>query len=158
MNSTTPVLPADQAVQTQTQTVVLLVDDQTMVAEVVCRLLASEPDIAFHYCTDPSQAIGLANQIHPTLILPDLVMPGLNGMTLVRRFRENHATKTTPIVVLSSKEDPIFRQDALANGANDYLVKLPDRATLVACIRKHIRQVQETAQPADAPSVATVAA
>ena len=140
-----------------TETVVLLVDDQTMVAEVVRRLLASEPDIAFHYCTDPSQAIGLANQIRPTVILQDLVMPGLNGMTLVRRFRENHVTKTTPIVVLSSKEDPIFRQHALANGADDYLVKLPDRPTLVACIRKHARLLQETTPSLAAPAAATAA-
>ena len=157
MNPTTiPAAPLEHPVQTET--VVLLVDDQTMVAEVVRRLLASEGDLAFHYCTDPSQAIGLANQIRPTVILQDLVMPGLNGMTLVRRFRENHVTKTTPIVVLSSKEDPIFRQDALANGANDYLVKLPDRPTLVACIRKHARSAQTTTSTPAVAAAANVAA
>ena len=116
---------------------VLLVDDQIMVAEVVRRLLASETDIAFHYCTNAVEAIDLANQIRPAVILQDLIMPNVNGLAMVRRFRANLTTKTTPIVVLSSKDDPIFKQDALTSGANDYLVKLPDPAVLVACIRKH---------------------
>lgn len=154
MNSTTPAAEPDDACSNQI--VVLLVDDQTMVAEVVRRLLVSQTDIAFHSCTDPTNAIALANQIRPTVILQDLVMPGLNGMTMVRRFRANPTTQSTPIIVLSSKEDPIFKQEALANGANDYLVKLPDPATLQACVRKHadafFQQARQTQDAKLAPA------
>lgn len=140
------------------QIVVLMVDDQAMVAEVVRRLLASQTDLSFHYCTNPTEAIALANQIRPTVILQDLVMPGLNGMTMVRRFRGNEITHSTPIVVLSSKEDPIFKQEALTNGANDYLVKLPDPATLQACIRKHAQAFFQQTRGAQSASPNSVAA
>ena len=55
---------------------VLLVDDQAMVCEAVRRALANQPDIDFHYCADAREALSTANQIKPTVILQDLVMPG----------------------------------------------------------------------------------
>jgi signal transduction histidine kinase len=118
---------------------VLLIDDQAMIGEAVRRALANERNIDFHYCADPADALSLAEQIKPTVILQDLVMPGVDGMTLVRRFRTNHATKDIPIIVLSTKEDPKIKSQAFAGGANDYLVKLPDKIELVARIRYHSR-------------------
>src|SRR5213080_398342 len=72
---------------------VLLVDDQAMVCEAVRRALANQTDIDFHYCAEARDAISLANQIKPTVILQDLVMPGIDGLTLVSQFRSNAATK-----------------------------------------------------------------
>ena len=72
---------------------VLLVDDQVMVAEAIRRCLANQPNIDFHYCIDPTEAVRLANQIKPTVILQDLVMPGIDGLTLVRQFRANPGTQ-----------------------------------------------------------------
>src|SRR5215203_5830158 len=79
---------------------VLLVDDQAMVCEAVRRALANQTDIDFHYCAEAKDAIPLANQIKPTVILQDLVMPGIDGLTLVSQLRENPSTKDTPIIVL----------------------------------------------------------
>jgi sigma-B regulation protein RsbU (phosphoserine phosphatase) len=122
---------------TRHKATVLLVDDQPIIGEAVRRMLAGEDDITFHYCKDPNQAIARANEIGPTVILQDLVMPDVDGLTLVRRFRENEATKETPMIVLSTKEDPTVKADAFAIGANDYIVKLPDRIELLARIRHH---------------------
>jgi phosphoserine phosphatase RsbU/P len=116
---------------------VLLVDDQPIVAEAVRRMLAPESDIAFHYCQDPTQAIAEANSLQPTVILQDLVMPELDGLTLVKFFRANPATREVPLIVLSTKEEPIVKAEAFSVGANDYLVKLPDRLELVARVRYH---------------------
>ena len=116
---------------------VLLVDDQAMVCEAVRRALATQSDIDFHYCAEAREAIALANQIKPTVILQDLVMPGIDGLTLVSQFRANPATKDTPIIVLSTNENPQVKGQAFAMGANDYLVKLPDKIELVARIRYH---------------------
>src|SRR5436190_6582204 len=116
---------------------VLLVDDQAMVCEAVRRALANQTDIDFHYCAEAKDAISIANQIKPTVILQDLVMPGIDGLTLVSQLRENPATKDTPIIVLSTNEDPQVKGEAFAVGANDYLVKLPDKIELVARIRYH---------------------
>src|SRR2546423_2940221 len=116
---------------------VLLVDDQAMVCEAVRRALANQPDIDFHYCSDAREAINVANQIKPTVILQDLVMPGIDGLTLVGELRANPATRDTPIIVLSTNENPQVKGQAFAMGANDYLVKLPDKIELVARIRYH---------------------
>ncbi|MCW5550641.1 MAG: response regulator [Verrucomicrobiae bacterium] len=128
---------------------VLLVDDQAMVCEAVRRALASESDIDFHYCADAHKAMAVATQIRPTVILQDLVMPGIDGLILVNQFRANPATRDIPIIVLSTNENPQVKGEAFANGANDYLVKLPDRIELIARIRYHSRaylnQVQRDA-------------
>jgi two-component system chemotaxis family response regulator WspR len=63
---------------------VLLVDDQAFVCEAIRRALANQGDIDFHYCSDSKEAIVVANQIKPTVILQDLVMPDVDGLTLVR--------------------------------------------------------------------------
>lgn len=119
--------------------VVLLVDDQLMIAEGIRRMLVDEPDLEFHYCSDPSKAVITASQVKATTILQDLVMPDIDGMTLVRFYRANPPTKDIPVIVLSTKEDPKIKRDAFENGATDYLVKLPDKIELIARIRHHTK-------------------
>jgi two-component system, chemotaxis family, response regulator WspR len=117
--------------------VVLLVDDQPMIGEAVRRALADQTDIDLHYCSDSNIAVSIAEQIKPTVILQDLVMPGIDGLTLVRRYRASPATKDIPIIVLSTNDDPQVKSEAFALGADDYLVKLPATVELVARIRRH---------------------
>lgn len=117
--------------------IVLLVDDQPIVAHAVKEMLRPESDIQFHYCQDPLKAVALAKELRPTVILQDLVMPEVDGLTLLKFFRANSTTRQTPMIVLSSKEEPTTKAQAFALGANDYLVKLPDRIELVARIRHH---------------------
>lgn len=117
---------------------VLLIDDQATICEAVRRMLAPEPDITFHFCTDPTQALKMARDCQPTTILQDLMMPGMDGLLLVKFFRAADAvTQNIPLIVLSSKEEPVIKAQAFELGANDYLVKLPDRVELVARIRYH---------------------
>ena len=117
---------------------VLLIDDQSMIAEAVRRMLEAEPDITFHYCNNPTQALKIARECQPTVILQDLVMPQMDGLLLVRFLRSHDApTYHIPLIVLSSKEDPLIKAQAFELGANDYLVKLPDRVELLARIRYH---------------------
>ena len=117
----------------------LLVDDQAMVGEAVRRLLAGQPDIIFRYCQDPTKAIALSAEISPTVILQDLVMPQVDGLTMVLEFRAAPHTRDVPLIVLSTQEDPKVKAEAFARGANDYLVKLPDKVELIARIRYHSR-------------------
>ncbi|HEY9613392.1 SpoIIE family protein phosphatase [Allocoleopsis sp.] len=117
---------------------VLLIDDQPMIGEAVRRMLLPEKDITFHYCSDPTQAFKVARSCQPTVILQDLVMPEMDGLVLVRFLRAHNApTKYVPLIVLSSKEEPVIKAKAFELGANDYLVKLPDKAELIARIRYH---------------------
>lgn len=117
--------------------VVLLVDDQAIVGEAIRRMLADQTDIDFHYCQNPFESIEMAAKLEPTVILQDLVMPEVDGLTLVKFYRAHSAIKDTPLVVLSSTEDAKTKAEAFGLGANDYLVKLPDRLELIARIRYH---------------------
>ncbi|MFC1745114.1 adenylate/guanylate cyclase domain-containing protein [Candidatus Riflebacteria bacterium] len=116
---------------------VLLIDDQRMIGEAVRRMLMSEEDIEFHYINDPTEAVRVANEVQPTVILQDLIMPQLDGLTLVKFFRANPLTKDIPMIVLSSKEEPKIKYEAFSRGANDYMVKLPDKLEVIARIRYH---------------------
>jgi signal transduction histidine kinase/ActR/RegA family two-component response regulator/HPt (histidine-containing phosphotransfer) domain-containing protein len=71
------------------------------------------------------------------VILQDLVMPGVNGLDLLKEYRNNPFTRAIPVIVLSSKEEPAIKQMAFESGANDYMVKLPHRIELLARVRLH---------------------
>jgi phosphoserine phosphatase RsbU/P len=119
------------------KTKVLLIDDQPLVAETVRSMIKNEKEIEFYYCENPTKALQYANEINPTLILQDLVMPEVDGLVLVKFFRANPKTKDIPLIVLSTKEEPTIKAEAFAYGANDYLVKLPDKIELIARIKYH---------------------
>ncbi|CDG84522.1 diguanylate cyclase [Janthinobacterium agaricidamnosum] len=116
---------------------VLLVDDQLIIAEAIRRMLSDQQDIEFHYVTDAAQARTTAISLQPTVILQDLVMPGIDGFGLIQQYRETEELNHTPVIVLSAKEDPKLKAHSFAVGANDYVVKLPDRLELLARIRYH---------------------
>ena len=116
---------------------VLLMDDQWIVGEAVRRALINEADIGFQFCAHPAEAVKVAEEIKPTIILQDLVMPGVDGLTLVRQYRASATMNNIPIIVLSANEEPTVKSAAFSAGANDYLVKLPDKIELIARIRYH---------------------
>ncbi len=116
---------------------VLLVDDHPLVAEGMRRMLAKDQTIAFHYVGDPTQAIEVISKVAPTVILQDLVMPGVNGLDLLKLYREDSFIGAIPVIVLSSTDDAATIQLAFESGANDYMVKLPDQIELLARVRMH---------------------
>jgi sigma-B regulation protein RsbU (phosphoserine phosphatase) len=126
-----PALPA--------RTVVLLVDDQPIIGEAVRRMLAGQADLEFKFCPDALAAVATAVELKPTVILQDLMMPGKDGLDLVREYRERPETRDIPLIVLSAKEEATTKAEAFARGANDYLVKLPDPIEMIARIRHHSR-------------------
>jgi two-component system chemotaxis family response regulator WspR len=116
---------------------VLLVDDQLIIVEAVRRMLRDQEDIEFHFVTEAALALPTALQLRPTVILQDLVMPAIDGHELIRQYRAEPALASVPVIVLSSKEDPQMKAKSFAVGANDYVVKLPDKLELLARIRYH---------------------
>ena len=134
----TPDLPAaDRAAVPHI--VVLLVDDQAIVGAAVRRMLADEPGITLHFCQDPAAALRVARELSPHVILQDLVMPGSDGLALLREYRADESLQPVPVVVLSAREEATTKAAAFADGASDYLVKLPDRIEMVARLRHHAR-------------------
>jgi len=116
---------------------VLLVDDQRLIGEAVRRMLQAEQDIHFHFFQTAETALREAERVRPTVILQDLVMPDVDGLEMVQRFRSSPATADVPVIVMSSKEDAETKAKSFLMGANDYLVKLPAQVELIARIRYH---------------------
>lgn len=116
--------------------VVLLVDDQALVGTFVRHLLASEPDIELHCCLRADEVMAAADRHRPAVIFQDLVMPDADGFELIQRLRASPTTARTPIVVLSANDDAETRARARAEGADDYLVKLPGKRELIDLIRR----------------------
>ncbi|MEH2087417.1 hybrid sensor histidine kinase/response regulator [Nostoc sp.] len=115
----------------------LLIDDQVIISEAFRRMVATETDISLHYTSNPAKAIQDAIAIEPTVIFLDMIMPDIDGLMLLRWFRSHPVTRDIPIVMLSSKEEAKLKADSFAEGANDYLIKLPDAVELIARIRYH---------------------
>lgn len=116
---------------------VLLVDDQMTIIQIVRGMLGEQPDIEFHYVDSAATAVQNAVELKPTVILQDLSMPGVDGFELVRQYRAHPNLANVPVIVLSIAEDPKMKARAFDVGANDYVVKLPDKLELLARIRYH---------------------
>lgn len=116
---------------------VLLIDDQAIICMAVEKFLKEEKDVRFFSSRDPMKGFEKALEIQPTVILQDLIMPEVDGLTMVKKFREHPQFKDVPLIVLSSNEEAKTKAEAFALGANDYIVKLPDRVELIARIRYH---------------------
>jgi len=79
---------------------------------------------------DGQQAVELAQQEHPDIILMDLSLPGLDGIQATRQIRKEKACKKIPIIAITAHHESTFRQDAAASGFDAYVTKPVDMAFL----------------------------
>ncbi|WP_225984636.1 response regulator [Noviherbaspirillum aerium] len=121
----------------QTAPSVLLIDDQSMAEDLIRHMLRDRPDIRLHYSPDAAEALNMALALRPTVVLVDLRMPTVDGLGVTRSLRSHAETRRIPVVLLSSEDDAEIKAQAFADGANDYLVKWPDKRELVARICYH---------------------
>lgn len=73
--------------------------------------------------TDGEQAVKLAVQEHPALILMDLSLPKLDGLAATRQIRQQQSIGKTPIVAVSAHDSPESRTEALEAGCDEYVTK-----------------------------------
>ncbi|VAW87698.1 Two-component transcriptional response regulator, LuxR family [hydrothermal vent metagenome] len=118
---------------------VLLIDDQRIIAEAFRRMVMDDAEIEMHYCSDPSRALIEVQSFRPTVILQDLVMPDVDGLSLLKQFQKDKEARSIPVIVLTTKEDPKIKSEAFAMGASDYLVKFPDKIEVIARLKAHSR-------------------
>lgn len=81
------------------------------------------------------EAVQMASDQHPDLILMDLSLPLLDGLAATRRIREFDDLKETPIVAVSAHDTFDFHADAIAAGCNDYVSKPIDFDQLEALVK-----------------------
>jgi len=86
--------------------------------------------------TDGMQAINIASQSLPDLILMDLSLPGLDGLETTRRLRQTEQLKVIPIIAISAHDTEDFHDDAIIAGCNAYITKPVDFDQLETAISK----------------------
>ena len=101
---------------------VLIVDDSPTDVHVMQRAL-EQGGYRTASAADGSEAIRKARELHPDLILMDIVMPGLNGFQATRQLAADPETRTIPVIMVTSKSQESDRVWGLRQGAVDYLEK-----------------------------------
>ena len=101
---------------------VLIVDDSPTDVHVMQKAL-EQNGFQTASAADGSEAIRKARELHPDLILMDIVMPGLNGFQATRELASDPETRTIPVIMVTSKSQESDRVWGLRQGAVDYLVK-----------------------------------
>lgn len=101
---------------------ILIVDDDRDFREVVKLSLATN-DCTIFEAASGREAMSLARQLQPDLILLDILMPGLDGYETCRQLKANPATSHIAIVVLTALGDPMAQYKARQAGADDHVAK-----------------------------------
>jgi len=125
---------------------ILMVDDQPVILAALKQMLAHETEFEIRAVSDPSSAVAQALDFAPAVILQDLVMDGLDGIALLKRYRAHPSLTDVPVVMLSAADEPETKVEAFRCGANDYVVKLPSALELAARIRYHGRAFHNARQ------------
>lgn len=117
---------------------ILVIDDESDVLDTisVALELAGFDVLA---AADGSRGMALANAEHPAAILLDVQMPALNGIEVCKRLKNDVATASIPVIILSARADLAARSSAAEAGADDYVGKPFAMRELVGKIRSLLR-------------------
>ena len=117
---------------------VMIVDDHEMVRRGACSYLEAQPDISVvAQASSGEEAVKLAQEFIPDVVLMDLVMPGMDGVEATRRVKD--ISPRSQIVILTSFHQDEFIFPALQAGAISYLLKDVKASELVEAIRRAAR-------------------
>lgn len=118
---------------------ILLVDDSPTVL-LMERLLLQDGPYALISALGGQEALNLALAERPDLILMDVVMPGLDGFEVCRRLRAEEATRTTPIILVTTRGGAEHVEQGYESGCSDYVTKPFDGNELRAKIESFLGQ------------------
>jgi DNA-binding response OmpR family regulator len=119
---------------------VLVVDDDPAVAEIVCEHLDGEGYRCLRVA-DGVEALRAVRDEQPDFLVLDVSLPGLSGLEVCRRLRQDETTAHVPILMLTSKDDEVDRVLGLRIGADDYMTKpfsVHELSARVEAIRRRI--------------------
>lgn len=123
---------------------VLVVEDEPDIAALIAYQLTRE---GFRVATsgDGREALDAVERDVPDLIVLDRMLPGMSGDDVLRRLREEAATATVPVLLLTAKREQEDRIEGLELGADDYLTKPFSPRELVLRVQAILRRLHETA-------------
>lgn len=123
---------------------ILLIDDDENICKVV-KLYLEKEGLEILVANEGQEGLGLFAAENPDLVLLDIMMPGMDGIEVIKRIRK---TSNVPVIMLTAKSDTFDKVLALELGADDYIVKPFEPKELIARIKAVIRR-SEAAQDED---------
>ena len=129
--------PRQEPSPSEKRELIVLADDNADMRQYLTRLLSERYEV--HAAADGRQALEATQQLHPALVLADVVMPHLDGFGLLRAIREDSALASTPVVLLSARAGEESRVEGLESDADDYLIKPFAARELLARVAAHVK-------------------
>ena len=126
-----------EAVLGSERELIVLADDNADIREYLTRLLGDRYEV--RAVADGQQALEIARQLRPALVLADVMMPQLDGFGLLRAIREDSALRSTPVILVSARAGEESRVEGLQADADDYLVKPFTSPELLARVATHVK-------------------
>ena len=115
---------------------VLIADDQQLIRDGFRMILAADPDIEIvGEASNGAEAVALARELHPDVVLMDIRMPELDGIEATRRILAQNHDPRTNVLILTTFDLDEYVYDALRAGASGFLLKDVPARQLVAAIR-----------------------
>jgi CheY-like chemotaxis protein len=127
---------------------ILLVDDNNQ-ARAIARSKLQEGGFNVDEARDGAECIKLLQEIHPDLIILDLVMPIMDGYKVLQMLKTNTKTKDIPVIVMSGRGQPEEVDKALKLGASDFLVKMRTNPKIL--LEKVQKTLEKTSEQAAVP-------
>lgn len=118
---------------------VLVVEDEEDIMEVI-RFNLEKEGYEVNHALSGEKALQLIEKKLPTLVLLDLMLPGINGLDLCRILKQNDRTKAIPVIMLTAKSEDADIVTGLEMGAEDYITKPFSPRVLLARVRTVLRR------------------
>jgi two-component system alkaline phosphatase synthesis response regulator PhoP len=116
---------------------VLIVDDDVKIVKIL-KIYLQQDGCEVHTALDGNEALRLAREKHPDVIILDLLLPGINGYEVCKTLREE---SEVPIIMLTARTDEQDRIKGLDLGADDYVIKPFSPREIAARVRAVLRRV-----------------
>lgn len=127
---------------------IYLVEDDSNIRKLICYALNSQ---GFEICgfSAPSEFWPALEKQLPQLIILDLMLPGEDGLSILKKLRSRHETARLPVIILTARDSEFDKVTGLDLGADDYISKPFGMMELISRVKAVLRRVQEAPQAPD---------
>jgi signal transduction histidine kinase/DNA-binding response OmpR family regulator len=120
---------------------VLIIDDTKDSREIIEEYLKDMPDLEIHTAVDGEDGLKIAQKVKPSLIISDIMMPGISGWEVLTRLQDNEELKNIPVIIVSNVSN---ENKAISLGATDCLNKPISKNDLMTVFKKNFKSQQNS--------------